>query len=88
MAKAEQSKWAEGFMGLGRSKVSFVAHGIRLAVDEYPVVTQGFDLPVRKEWSLPSGEDRPSGLGMVGVENAFEVTPAGGKCLTGEDTGS
>jgi Xaa-Pro aminopeptidase len=24
------------------------------------------------------------GLGMVGVENTFEVTPDGGKCLCGE----
>ena len=23
------------------------------------------------------------GLGMVGVENTFEVTPGGGRCLTG-----
>ena len=23
------------------------------------------------------------GLGMVGVENTFEVTPDGGRCLTG-----
>jgi Xaa-Pro dipeptidase len=26
-----------------------------------------------------------AGVGMVGVENTFEVTPAGGACLTGEN---
>jgi Xaa-Pro dipeptidase len=24
------------------------------------------------------------GFGMVGVENTFEVTPGGGRCLSGE----
>ncbi len=86
LAKAEQSKWAEGFMGLGRNKVSFVAHGIGLAVDEYPVVAKGFDLPVEEGmvFAIEPKIGLP-GLGMVGVENTFEVTPAGGKCLTGED---
>jgi Xaa-Pro aminopeptidase len=27
------------------------------------------------------------GLGMVGVENTFEVTPGGGRSLTGQDFG-
>jgi hypothetical protein len=27
------------------------------------------------------------GLGMVGVENSFEVTGAGGACLTGKEYG-
>ncbi len=25
------------------------------------------------------------GFGMVGVENTFEVTPDGGKCMTGDE---
>ena len=72
-------------MGLGRNKVSFVGHGIGLAIDEYPALTKGFDrlleegmvLAVEPKMGIP-------GVGMVGVENTFEVTAKGGKSLTGE----
>ena len=85
-ARAEKTGWGEGFMGLGGNKVNFVGHGIGLAVDEYPVLAQGFDLPletgmviaVEPKIGLP-------GVGMIGVENTFEVSPEGGRCLTALD---
>ncbi len=81
---AARAGWSDGFMGLAGNKVNFVGHGIGLAVDEYPVLAHGFDLPletgmviaVEPKMGIP-------GVGMVGVENTFEVTPDGGRCLTG-----
>jgi Xaa-Pro aminopeptidase len=82
----ERSQWRNGFMGLGTNKVSFVGHGIGLAIDEYPVLTTGFDSPL--EAGMTIALEPKIGIpnfGMVGVENTFEVTAEGGKCLTGEN---
>ncbi len=81
---AERAGWSEGFMALGGNKVRFVGHGIGLAIDEYPVLAKGFDAPL-EEGMLLALEPKIGipGVGMVGVENTFEVTPGGGRCLTG-----
>lgn len=81
---ARREGFAEGFMGLGGNKVPFLGHGIGLVVDAWPVLAKGFEEPfqagmvmaVEPKMGVP-------GVGMVGVENTFEVTPAGGVCLTG-----
>ena len=85
---AQQGGFAEGFMGLGGNKVSFVGHGIGLAIDEYPAIAKGFDLPL-EEGTVLAIEPKIGipGVGMVGVENTFVVTPRGGKSLTGEEFG-
>jgi Xaa-Pro aminopeptidase len=86
LAKVERSQWKNGFMGLGPNKVSFIGHGIGLAIDEYPVLTNGFDYPLEAGMTIAlEPKIGISGFGMVGVENTFEVTPSGGKCLTGEN---
>lgn len=86
LAKVEGSGWSEGFMGYGKNKVCFVGHGIGLAIDEYPVLTKGFDLPLEEGMTLAiEPKIGIPGFGMVGVENTFEVTKEGGKCLTGEE---
>ena len=81
-AWAERAGWAEGFMALGGNKVRFIGHGIGLAIDEYPVIAKGFDAPL-EEGMLLALEPKIGipGLGMVGVENTFEVTPDGGRCV-------
>jgi Xaa-Pro dipeptidase len=86
LAKAERSEWNDGFMGWGGNKVFFVGHGIGLAIDEYPALANGFDMPLVEGMTL-AVEPKIGilGFGMVGVENTFEVTPGGGKCLTGEE---
>jgi Xaa-Pro aminopeptidase len=85
-AWAEREGWAEGFMALGGNKVRFIGHGIGLAIDEQPVIAKGFDAPF-EEGMVLAVEPKLGipGLGMVGVENTFEVTAAGGRCLTGAD---
>lgn len=85
---ARRDGFAEGFMGLGGNKVPFIGHGIGLVVDAWPVLAKGFDEPfeagmvmaVEPKMGVP-------GVGMVGVENTFEVTQSGGICLTGDSFG-
>jgi Xaa-Pro dipeptidase len=87
---AHCAKWAvkagfgEGFMGLGENKVPFLGHGIGLAIDGYPAIAKGFDRPVEKGmvFALEPKHGIP-GVGMVGVENTFEVTEQGAVCITG-----
>lgn len=83
---ADKQGWGDGFMALDGNKVRFLGHGIGLAVDEWPALAKGFDVPLEEGMVLalePKLGIR--GLGLVGVENTFEVTSAGGRCLTGED---
>ena len=72
-------------MALAGNKVSFVGHGIGLAIDEYPVLAKGFDFPLQEKMVLAvEPKIGIAGIGMVGVENTFEVTAQGGKSLTGQ----
>jgi len=85
LAAVATSEWHEGFMGYGKNKVFFVGHGIGLAIDEYPALASGFDLPLEEGMTLAvEPKIGIPGFGMVGVENTFEVTAEGGKCLTGD----
>lgn len=76
------------FMGYGKRRVKFIGHGIGLQVDELPVLAKGFDEPLQEGMVFAvepkAGVD---GVGMVGIENTFIVTPQGGKCITGNHPG-
>lgn len=81
---AEEGGFAQGFMGLGGNHVPFLGHGIGLAVDEWPVLATGFEVP------LPHGLTMAiepkigiPGVGMVGSENTYELTENGGVPLSG-----
>lgn len=78
--------FSEGFMGLGGNKVQFLGHGVGLVIDEQPVLARRFDEPL-EEGMVLAVEPKIGlpGIGMVGVENTFEVGPAGGVCMTGGD---
>lgn len=81
---AESEGWGDGFMGLEGNKVFFIGHGIGLAVDEYPVLAKGFDEPL-EEGMVIALEPKIgiTDVGMIGLENTFEVTKDGGLSLTG-----
>lgn len=81
---ARQAGFAEGFMGLGGNKVAFLGHSIGLNIDEWPAIAERFDEPLEKGMvmALEPKIGLP-GFGMVGTENTWEVTDAGGVCLTG-----
>jgi len=83
-----QNNMGEGFMGLGSNKVAFLGHGIGLAIDEWPVIAPSFEQPLQENMVLAlEPKIGIDGLGMVGTENTFVVTPGGGMCLTGERFG-
>ena len=83
---ADKAGFADGFMALGSNKVKFLGHGIGLGIDEHPVIATGFDAPLEKG-NVIALEPKIGirGIGMVGVENTFEVTEGNSICLTGND---
>jgi Xaa-Pro aminopeptidase len=85
-SRAAAKGWEEGFMGLAGNKVGFIGHGIGLAIDEYPALAPGMELPLEENMVLAlEPKIGLTGTGMVGVENTFQVTSSGGRCLTGHD---
>ncbi|MBU1249062.1 MAG: M24 family metallopeptidase, partial [Proteobacteria bacterium] len=83
---AEKTGMSEGFMGLGENKVPFTGHGIGLCIDGYPAIAKGFDRPLEQGNVLAlEPKQAVRGKGMVGVENTFEVTADGCRCITGDE---
>ncbi len=71
---------ASDFMGYGSNQVKFVAHGVGLEVDEWPVIAPGFEEPLADGMVLAvEPKVYLSGIGGVGIENTFVVTPNGGQ---------
>lgn len=81
-------EFQENFMGFGNRRVKFLGHGVGLLVDEQPVIARGFDEPIREGmvFALEPKKGIPD-IGMVGTENTYVVTSAGGRCLTGSHRG-
>lgn len=78
----------ENFMGFGNRQVKFLGHGIGLTIDELPVIAQGFDEPLQENMVFAIEPKKGiKGIGMVGIENTFVVTPQGGRCITGNHPG-
>ncbi|HQF37765.1 MAG TPA: Xaa-Pro peptidase family protein [Opitutaceae bacterium] len=86
---AEQdAAFLEHFMGFGSRRVSFLGHGVGLQIDEWPVLAERFDEPLEEGMVLAVEPKRGvPGVGMVGSENTYRVTPAGGVSLTGSSPG-
>ncbi|MDR1101934.1 MAG: M24 family metallopeptidase [Clostridiales bacterium] len=72
------------FMGNAHEQVKFVGHGVGLRVDEYPVLARGFDRPLEENMTIAvEPKNGLAGVGLLGVEDTFVVTPKGGESLTG-----
>ncbi len=83
--QAQKYGFLEGFMGLSGNKVPFVGHGIGLYLDEWPPLAKGFKDPFEENMTIAiEPKIGIQGVGMVGVENTFLVTPSGGKSLSGD----
>lgn len=78
----------KNFMGYKDRQVKFLGHGVGLLIDEVPVIARGFDEPLLENmvFALEPKKGIP-GVGMVGIENTFIVSPKGGTCITGENPG-
>jgi Xaa-Pro dipeptidase len=71
------------FMGPGRDRVSFLAHGVGLELDEYPLITARFPYPLEADMVL-AFEPKfflPE-IGMIGREDTGRITPEGIEWLT------
>jgi Xaa-Pro aminopeptidase len=80
--------FSTGFMGFGDRQARFLGHGIGLHIDEWPVLAKGFDEPLQQNMVLAIEPKKGiAGIGMVGTENTFVVTPQGGRCITGNHPG-
>lgn len=73
-------RFAEGFMNGGK----FLGHSIGLTMDESPAIANRFKqiLTENMTFALEPKIALP-GIGMVGSENTYLVTPQGGRALTG-----
>ena len=81
--RVERTPYAPHFMGAGENRVSFVAHGVGLELDEFPVVAPRFDDPLEPGVVLAvEPKIFYPGLGGVGVENTYVITESGCERLT------
>ncbi len=81
-------EFKNNFMGFGNRQVKFLGHGIGLTVDEMPVLAKGFKMPLQENMVFAVEPKKGiEGVGMVGIENTFVVTPEGGRCITGNSPG-
>lgn len=82
----QEAGWSDYFMGHGSSRVSFVAHGLGIEVDEFPFIAQGQKIPLQvgmtfafePKFIVPE-------LGIAGMENTYVVTAAGLESLNTAD---
>mgnify|MGYP001953425440 CR=1 FL=1 len=78
----------KNFMGFEGHQVKFLGPGIGLVIDEVPVIAEKFNEPLEENMTLAIEPKRGiRGVGMVGIENTFIVTPGGGECITGDNPG-
>lgn len=81
-------EFLQNFMGFGNRQVKFLGHGIGLTVDELPVLAKGFKMPIQENMVFAVEPKKGiEGIGMVGIENSFIVTPDGGRNITGTNPG-
>jgi Xaa-Pro aminopeptidase len=81
-------EFIQNFMGFGSRKVKFLGHGIGLTIDEMPVIANGFDEPIQEGMVFAIEPKKGiAGIGMVGIENTFIVSPEGGINITGGHPG-
>ena len=86
--KGMSPEFLTNFMGFGQRCVNFLGHGVGLAVDEVPVLAPGFNDPLEEGMTIAVEPKKGiAGIGMVGTENTYVVTPEGGRSITGSAPG-
>ncbi|MDD2540682.1 MAG: Xaa-Pro peptidase family protein [Desulfuromonadaceae bacterium] len=83
---ADKGGFGDYFMGMPGEQARFVGHGVGLELDEFPVLAQGFKMPLQLGQTIAI---EPKfvfpGKGVIGIENTFAVTNAGGEKITDID---
>ena len=81
-------EFLQNFMGFQDRRANFLGHGVGLQIDELPVIAEGFDEPLAEGMVLALEPKKGiAGVGMVGIEDTFIVTPEGGRSITGTHPG-
>lgn len=81
-------EFLQNFMGFGDRRANFLGHGVGLQIDDLPVIAEGFDEPLVEGMVLALEPKKGiAGVGMVGIEDTFIVTPEGGRSITGTNSG-
>jgi Xaa-Pro dipeptidase len=71
------------FMGQGPDRVSFLAHGVGLELDEFPLISARFPFPLAENMVLAfEPKFFLPGVGMIGLEDTGVITTAGVEWLT------
>ncbi|MSN26283.1 MAG: M24 family metallopeptidase [Geobacter sp.] len=84
LALASEMGYADSFMGIRGSQVSFIGHGLGIEIDEYPFIAKGFNemaLEVGMAFAFEPKLVFP-GEGAIGIENTFYLSNEGLKQLT------
>jgi len=83
VAMAEESGLGGYFMGMPGEQAKFVGHGVGLELDEFPVLAQGFKVPLQVGQTIAiEPKFVIPGKGVIGIENTFAVTESGGEKIT------
>jgi Xaa-Pro aminopeptidase len=74
------------FMGSGADQAKFLGHGVGLEIDEFPILANGFDQPLKKNMVIAiEPKFTFPGRGVVGIENTYVVDDNGLKSLSISD---
>jgi Xaa-Pro aminopeptidase len=80
---AEQAGLGRNYMGAPGENAKFVGHGVGLELDEFPVLAQGFKVPLQAGQTIAiEPKFVIPGHGVIGIENTFAVSDSGGIKLT------
>lgn len=83
LAMAEEAGLGKYYMGAPGENAKFVGHGVGLELDEFPVLAQGFKVPLQVGQTIAiEPKFVIPGHGVIGIENTFAVTLQGGDKLT------
>lgn len=83
LERAASLGYADAFMGAGAYRARYVGHGVGLELDEWPVLADGFTEPLEPGtvFAVEPKMIFPH-VGVVGIEDQYAVTAAGGERLT------
>ncbi|MBK5273965.1 MAG: aminopeptidase P family protein [Desulfuromonadales bacterium] len=83
VSMAEEAGLGAMFMGMPGEQAKFVGHGVGLELDEFPVLAQGFKVPLQAGQTIAvEPKFIIPGKGVIGIENTFAVSDDGGIKLT------
>ncbi|MFQ6123527.1 MAG: M24 family metallopeptidase [Candidatus Heimdallarchaeota archaeon] len=83
LTMAREGGYEQGFMGCTNDRAPFLGHGIGMELDELPVLSKRSDTRLQKNMTLAiEPKIAIPKVGVVGVEDAYQLTDTGLKSLT------